>query len=84
MQSTLTQAAKATPSRATSGTATDKPATPAAEPGFAQQWGQLSLVLDATQREMRADSPWLVRLRTVQDLERFGSTPRGVMRRSTT
>ncbi|MBL0088347.1 MAG: hypothetical protein IPP44_17495 [Ideonella sp.] len=67
MQSTLTQAAKATPSRATSGTATDKPATPAAEPGFAQQWGQLSLVLDATQREMRADSPWLVRLRAVQD-----------------
>lgn len=41
-----------------------------AGPGVAEQWAQLVLVLDATLRDMRSDSPWQLRLKAVQDRAR--------------
>lgn len=67
MQSTPTQPAVSTPAPALARATPAPEANATAQLGFAQQWSQLALVLDATQREMRADSPWMVRLRAVHD-----------------
>lgn len=67
MQSTPTQPAVSTPTPAPARAAPAPSANAPVELGFARQWSQLALVLDATQREMSADSPWLVRLRAVHD-----------------
>lgn len=65
MQTTQTRPAVTTPALAPAVPA--QAAGAAAGLGFAQQWSQLALVLDATQREMSLESPWQVRLRAVHD-----------------